>query len=384
MNHGPGPRPKPGACLAVLLLGLVIIESALRAYYDTRRALERPPAFAARIHESFYTDLRGCMRIKPHARGWHKAYDAPGDVMVEVNSQGIRGPELMSSPAKRFVFIGDSITFDGGVVWEDSFPAIVQRKFRDEGLEGWETVNLGMTDTGVVQYLAKVEHHGLALKPDMVVLCLYLNDSRPPQGFIGQDGQKGWEWRLKGSLLHRLYVVKAVHYWMRYFMVTHEPGLKARLDWVPRYVKKAYHEDSSDWKKLVEEARYDWGAAWTEESWRVIAEHAGKIKKLCDSRGVLLGIVLFPVSAQVYMERLFDGADFPQRRAASMARDLGVPFLDLLPALRPHAARRLYCDHCHLTKEGNAVVAEILHRHLRSLFPEGRRPLHPASPLPHD
>jgi hypothetical protein len=64
------------------------------------------------------------------------------------------------------------------------------------------------------------------------------------------------------------------------------------------------------------------------------------------------------------------GLDKPQERLVAITEGLGVPTLDLLPALRRQASRsrtRLYFrQNAHFTASGHAVAAQELFKFLRS------------------
>ena len=49
-----------------------------------------------------------------------------------------------------------------------------------------------MGDIGLREEIAILEERGLSLSPDVVVVSFYLNDSRPPWGFPGEIGRRGW------------------------------------------------------------------------------------------------------------------------------------------------------------------------------------------------
>ena len=88
--------------------------------------------YGPKIHGNFYFDRNGVFRIKPDSRGWHKGYDQQA-VMVEINSDGFRGPELRASPSQRIVFMGDSIMFNGGVKQEHTFIALLEDQYKKDG-----------------------------------------------------------------------------------------------------------------------------------------------------------------------------------------------------------------------------------------------------------
>jgi hypothetical protein len=343
-----------------LLVGLAIAEIAARIYLR-RRAEPTGP----RIHSSF-TWRDGVLQIQPGAAGWHKGYDRER-VYVTINSLGFRGPELRASPAYRIIFIGDSIVFDGGVDLPETFLAIAERDLRAEGLDV-EIVNAGTTDVGIDQHLRQVEGGRFdALEPDLIVVGVYLNDSRPPQGFFGEERSlplmKLFEMPVVdklaiAGLARRSYVLLATRY---------GGELSKRFAWTDTFASEAWRDDPAQFHALVEAARFDWGAGWEPAFEATIAPALERIAAHCERIDARLALVLFPASPQVHAQFADAFVDAPQRELAAFARERSIPALDLLPDLHAHADERLFADQCHFNVRGNAVVAEILTPFLETL-----------------
>ena len=71
-----------------------------------------------------------------------------------------------------------------------------------------------------------------------------------------------------------------------------------------------------------------------------------------------MGILMFPVRPQVEQDALLN---FPQRRAATIAQELGNPILDVLPILRQEwrtTGQENFLDHCHYTSYGHKVLSQ--------------------------
>ncbi len=116
----------------------------------------------------------------------------------------------------------------------------------------------------------------------------------------------------------------------------------------------------------------DWGSVWSDDVWREVLEPAfAAAKRLAVGQGVRLAVAVMPVSYQVQSQFLDDQ---PQRRAVNVARALGLPILDLLPALREayriSADPPLFYDNCHHTPRGAEVVAQALTPFVAGLLPE--------------
>jgi hypothetical protein len=106
--------------------------------------------------------------MRPRQKVW--MYGVP----VEINSMGLRGPELQNPKAKgdkRVVFIGDSITYGGGRIGEEQlFCRIVESRARAEGIR-IEPVNLSAPSWSPQNWIGYVNKRGLH-DPDAVVLIL--------------------------------------------------------------------------------------------------------------------------------------------------------------------------------------------------------------------
>jgi hypothetical protein len=346
--------------VASLVGGLALAEIAARVYISRR---QEPTG--ERIHASFaWRD--GVLHIQPGATGWHKGYDRDR-VFVTINSLGFRGPELRASPAYRIIFIGDSIVFDGGVDLPETFVAIAERDLRAEGLDV-EIVNAGTTDVGIDQHLRQVEEGRFdALDPDLIVVGLYWNDSRPPQGFFGEERSlplmKLFEMPVVdkfaiAGLARRSYILLATRY---------GGDVSQRFAWTDAFLDEKWRDDPAQFRALVEAARYDWGAGWEPAFEATVLPALERIAAHCERIDARLALVLFPASPQVHAQ--FDDpiVDAPQRQIVAFARARSIPTLDLLPDLRAHAGERVFADQCHFNVRGNAVVAEILTPFLSAL-----------------
>jgi len=355
------------AFVVLVLLGAVF---CIELYFGVRNKSPNAVPYRTRIHDFFYYDRDGTFRIRPDARGWHRPYDGNMPILIRINSQGFRGPPPRENSSRKIAFVGDSITFDGGVKWKDTFVALVEKKLNGVNPQDeidWECLNLGTTDAGIRQYYLKVRNHVLELKPDIIVIGFYLNDSRPPQGFIGESGRLPWEHWLTNSFLYRSFIVRKLHRMFRVWRITHNPDLRNRFKWGRLFGTKKYRESETSWQKLVEEARYDWGAAWQPESWKSVQYYVGKISELCKARDIRLLWLNFPASPQAEIKKPYDNLHYPQRMAQKIAEKYNIPYLDLLPALRKHKIKDVFNDQCHLKVFGNRVVSEAVFNWLRDV-----------------
>ena len=105
-------------------------------------------------------------------------------------------------------------------------------------------------------------------------------------------------------------------------------------------------------------AHKDFGLAWNDASWTILERILRVWRQAVSETPARMAVVLFPVHIQV----LGTIEDYrPQEACRRMCQRLGIPFHDLVPALRKdwQARReRLFYDHCHPTPHGFRVIAK--------------------------
>lgn len=275
------------------------------------------------------------------------------DVVMEINSLGFRDDELPARKGEnelRILILGDSITWASYLPAEETFVERAEEYLR-RSLPGRsvEVINAGVGDIGLKEEIAILEERGLAVSPDIVVISFYLNDSRPPWGFPGELGSRGWLRR------HSL-LAETIYKNLRLRRFIKEQG-EDRLAWTSAMNELDWGSSRETFLKLVSLARYDWGAAWDDNSWEVIDRELDRLKELSLKHGFEVVIVAFPVAFQVYAN--FE-EDAPQRILRDKARNREFSFLDLLPYLREYRKdhKDIYYDWCHPAVKTNDYIGE--------------------------
>ena len=289
-------------------------------------------------------------------------------MLVRINTEGFRGT-LPSGKGPRIAFVGDSIVFSGGCVESNTFVSRIAAASVGKHSSGWQCLNLGVSDTGLQEYDVQIRNHVLAMDPQLIVLCFYLNDSRPPQGFAGETRQIALSQWLRRSVWYRLHIVRKLHLQLRALRARFNPGLNKRFAWSEAYRAKSYLQQPTSWTNIVHTARYDWGAAWTPESWILVEKTLRSISQTCKAKQVPLCLVVFPVGVQLELSETTDRLTYPQEQILALSEALAIPCLDLLPELRKHSVEELLADQCHLTSYGSEVVADILFDWLQTYVP---------------
>jgi lysophospholipase L1-like esterase len=340
-----------------MLLGLVVSEALARALLPEKSEPQR-------IHAHFHFDSNGLFRIDPRASGWHRGYDGP-PIFVQINSKGFRGAEPRPDAHPRVVMLGDSIVFDGGVPLEDTFVALAEKRLREQ-FPKIQLFNLGTTDVGLDQYVLQLREGPVSpLRPTLIVVSLYLNDTCPPQGLAAAVSDP-----ILRSLdlpgVRSLRVFDLLRRW--YVLNTMTAATGRRFRWVPRFLRRRWVGDPQELQLLTQEADEDWGAAWKPNFSSVAQGYLEQARELSARAGASLAVLLFPASPQVYAAPAPAWLFHPQTSLKQVLGQLHVPTLDLLPILREQREQSLFNDQCHLNRAGNHLVADVLSRWLSELL----------------
>jgi hypothetical protein len=109
---------------------------------------------------------------------------------IEINALGLRGPPVLEPKPPgivRVLFLGDSITYGGGRVYEgDLFCRRVEARAREDGFRV-EAVNVSAPGWGPQNWTAWVEAHGV-LDADVIVMVIPAVDRARPFGELDAYG----------------------------------------------------------------------------------------------------------------------------------------------------------------------------------------------------
>jgi len=268
--------------------------------------------------------------------------------VVRTNQLGLRGPQV---PARevgelRILVLGDSITFADYVDEDETYPAALERRLQAATpARVVRVINGGGPNVGTMDEAALLADLAPELRPDVVLVGFYLNDS------VGQAPYPE-RIRIPAGLGWSRLADRAASVWAR---EAHIARVRPRYVWVYEFIERGWVADAAAYDRLVALAAGDWGAAWREESWAPVEAALRYMKTLGEQHGFQVAVAAFPVIVQVESRH---EDDRPQRRIRALAESLGMPFVDLLPALRASRGQALFYDHCHLTPAGNAIAAE--------------------------
>lgn len=341
----------------LVVLGLVL-EEAARLLLPVPGPLNFTPDPASIVMPPPFPGVRYVLR--PGASGVHRfpsnpsGYFDPGATLTyRTNALGFRGPEttIQKPPGTfRVVGVGDSFMFGTGVRQEDTFLAELERRLNEgPGGRRFEVLNLGVFGYDSQEEVAMLEHRGLALDPDLVVLCFFLNDAgdgRENDAFNPANAAERPFWRRHSHLAD--YIATRFE---------RKRGTEALV----RFYHHAFDEGSGGWER----------ARW--------AIH--QARRMTAQRNVPLVVIVFPE-----LWKLGDHHPFEDlyRKVVAFARGEGLPALDLLPAFAGHDGPELWVHpaNMHPDAEAHRIAGDALYRFLvdRKLVPAAPEAAPPAVP----
>jgi hypothetical protein len=163
-------------CLVLAVL-FVIAEYALRAvgFSYTRK----PNPFI--LEDTFHVNDRGLFTANP-ASTTHRAAG------IAINHDGFRSPEFPGAPPAKKTKTSVAIIGDSFAWGATATP--ISRSFADLlRNSGYEVYNFGIPGTGPLQYLHVAETYLPRLKPDIVVVALYLGNDILPKEYDPPPGR---------------------------------------------------------------------------------------------------------------------------------------------------------------------------------------------------
>jgi len=260
---------------------------------------------------------------------FHHFPDKEGDyygVHIKINSMGFRSRELKAvkpERIKRILLLGDSFTVGWGVPFEETYSALLEKYLNKKG-NGAEVVNMGVGNYNSIMELEFFKLKGLELSPDLVILMYFINDMEPTPALTTS---------FKYSLVKNSYLVAFL--FDRYIKL--QPLMNKSYDW-KEYYSNLYKEGSP-------------GLSTNQEALKELIE-------ICKGRGIQLLIVNIP-ELRVLKEYPFPSATEFVR---GIAREGGVPFVDLLPDLAGEEPSTLWVspEDPHANSKANAIIADAI------------------------
>jgi lysophospholipase L1-like esterase len=365
---------------------LVIIEVALRLW-TPQLTQERAEAFS---FPCFTEGQYRWVKLAPNKTCPLRSPigDFP-DTVVTTNSLGLRNPEItIEKPAntKRILFIGDSYTMGWGVHEQQTFPRLTESILATESATfAIQTINAGFTGAGPSGYYLYLKLQGIQLKPDIVVVGLYLgNDiiSRRDIEWTTTDTKGLPETiRSKSSYVDNAGNLRSTTIPIPYrFPVLRNSHLFVYL--INRVLERApTMNELLNSKDFVSALVCQYKAACHEldREKSQIMMLLTAMKKITDENGAKLLVTIIPTDFQIHPDSwlkyrlpfplLHKDREFPDTQFSQWLTDAGIDVLDLLPTFIDHEDEQTYFSlDDHWNPRGHTIAAETLAPRLKELL----------------
>jgi lysophospholipase L1-like esterase len=345
-----------------LMFGLVVAEGAARLVWP---APEPERAVAVRCG-----DCPHLYQLDPTAE--------------EVGPLGLRDPRRALdgiADGPRLLVLGDSVVHGGQVPIGDRFTDLLESELA-RTRPGTQVINAGVPGYSTFNERTWYEAEGRALAPRLVLLVVCLNDVTDPLlhwNFLGHQPWSGWE-AADGEIpaaaipdpdYHRDHVVaplrqRRLTLWLHEHLALFRRfggarGWAGPLGGMVRPHRRTATVDGRPWPvQLTTEDELPI-SVWTDDEspqWRWFTAELDALAAGVAADGAQLALAVAPLAYQLDE----DYPILPQRRIAALADRRGIPFVDLLPALRGSTDGDVFLpgDDWHLSRAGHARVARAL------------------------
>ena len=317
----------------------------------------------------------------PGYRGSPYNDESEREILLRINEEGFRGPDLPHEPAEgtiRIAVLGDSFT--AALACEEEETAVVQLQRlleKSHPRNRWEVMNFGVSASSTGQELALYRHLVADYRPDLVIAAFYVgNDFADNSGSLSSSPRRVYFRLAEEGGLEQLPIAARrgrASVWLNRhsrFYVWQKEATRALRDHGP--VAQAY----------VTEPSPVLDGAW-ELSARIITTLADEVGR----NGGRFALVVLPAGAQIYedvwRERAAEAEDVrglsidpdhPDRRLTAIASRNDIPLLTLTREFRAAAPRPatetasqdllFFRGYGHFTPRGNALAAEAIHTFL--------------------
>lgn len=152
-----------------LVFSLILPELILRSISFDSKPLNSPKSGWAVVPERVWTEYHPTL-------GWaHQKSKEAAEGSIHINAQGFRGlhdySETKPEGVRRVLALGDSFVFGFGVRDEETFSAVLEKKYPD-----LEVINAGVAGYGLDQIFLTFPILGKTFKPDSVLIGIFPED----------------------------------------------------------------------------------------------------------------------------------------------------------------------------------------------------------------
>ncbi len=325
---------------------------------------------------------------------------APGSAGFD--EWGFRNQSVPS--AVDIVAIGDSHTYGNNVTRTDSWPYVAGR------LTGLSVYNLSLGGYGPNQYFHLLKTHAFKLKPRWVICGVYLGDEFE-NAFSITYGKDYWSFLRKGDWdrvdadiwekPQNASGLRKVRNWLSqnsilYRLVFHGPIL-GNVKGAIQIERASHGQDRLVTSLVVPEAdiqeafrprgigkRLDQSSASIREGMRITFELLKQMDMASRENGSHFVVVLIPTKETVFadhllsnpqihlseiIEKLISDEEAARKQLIEFLDKAGIPYVDMLPALRREVSKKLYTRSdrdMHPGKNGYKIIGEAVAEFLRN------------------
>ena len=297
------------------------------------------------------------------------------DTQVIINAHGYRDDDFaLEKPegTERILVLGDSFTFGWGVESDETYSQQLEKILAgNHPGRSIEVINAGFASGPFPgTYYLYLREKGLELDPDLIVVGLFMGNDIDheragefPFAEVDEDGLPR-RFEQKFTFKDGHFVMKYPRFRWRYPVLRDSEVFQLGAESV-RTIRKKFEDPGEQW--IREGYMYvDPYPPRTEKRVALIEKLLLGTYRLAKDRGVPILFVMIPTIEQVYVGHGTVREDFdlekPQRILSEFFEREGIPYLDLLPALRESASDEdlYFWSDQHWNVAGNALAARLL------------------------
>lgn len=288
------------------------------------------------------------------------------DIMIHTNSLGLRDYEL-SLEKYNILALGDSMQFGLGVDINDSYPKLIEKYFKDAGIE-LNVVNAGIPGYGTKQELAFLKSKGLIFDPKIILISYsiptdFIDNTKTTCNVEIKDGYLVE----KGVPGYKIFLNKLNTYCLFKKAILNIPFLRS-------LVYNNFEQSVLDLFKPEYPVYLNESVAATEDIFHELHNFAKK-------NDIPIVLILIPHRIQVETDRWteiaskrgYSGYDLlkPNNILSDIARNNNITVIDMLPYFHEEyiGGENLYfpTDN-HINEKGHEIVAHVLYKRLDELY----------------
>jgi hypothetical protein len=370
-NTEPPYRPRKLFYVLVPLLACLLTLGAI----ELGLTIFHPVPFSIESNMYYEADPYTGFGLKPGGVG-HFQMGIP----AVANSDGQRDVEvpLKKPPGVfRILVLGDSFTVGTNVRQEEAYAKGLERRLKSVYGPRIQVVNSAVGGWQPIQYAEYYEHYGYRFEPDLILVGFFVGND-------AYDDLTSIEQLYTAILGHRVSREAAARPLIKLQVFLYDHSNLARL-WLNQgpveseTFTRMQCSDFSEQYLAIQKARKSNHLRYSNklrDKAQIAVNHIARIKELAgDSVPVI--VALLPDENQVnqaLQARVFDAREIPeydfkmpQSMLVEMFHEIGIPTIDLLPAMLADQ-RCLYMNDTHWTPEGQELAASVIFEKLKPVL----------------